>query len=106
EIYESGTTVGGNGSPKGDGPRRVVSRDQVRRINSEDGSLILFGSRPSQGVVYVHCWNGITLKAADQYLFLIANLLNADTRSKPTQRLIGIQIRFSTMKRRRKYGPT
>src|SRR5262245_16651662 len=52
EIYESGTTVGGNGSPKGDEPRRVVSRDQVRRINSEDGCLVLFRSRRSQGVVY------------------------------------------------------
>jgi len=26
------------------------------------------------------------MKAADQYLFLIGNLLNADTRSKPIQR--------------------
>ena len=31
------------------------------------------------------------MKAADHYLFLIGNLLNADTRSKPTQRFIGIQ---------------
>jgi len=46
------------------------------------------------------------MKAADQYLFLIGNLLNADTRSKPTQRFIGIQRRFSMMKRRRKYWPT
>ena len=46
------------------------------------------------------------MKAADQYLFLIGNLLNADTRSKPTQRFIGTQKRFSMMKRRRKYGPT
>src|SRR5262245_8014386 len=37
EIYGGGTTVGGSGSPKGDGPRRVVSWDEVRRINSEDG---------------------------------------------------------------------
>ena len=37
------------------------------------------------------------MKAADQYLFLIGNLLNADTRSKPIHRLIGIQKRWANV---------
>src|SRR5262249_52032341 len=104
----------GNGSPKGDGPRRVVSRDQFAVLILKTDVLFfripaiprcrLRAPRRSRRIG--HCWSGITTKAADRYLFLIGNLLHADTRSKATQRFIGTQIRFSMMKRRRKYGPT
>ena len=40
QIYGCGTTVSASGPRSGDEPRRVVSRNKVRQINSENGSFI------------------------------------------------------------------
>jgi hypothetical protein len=82
----------------------------LRRLQREQGlsSHVFMTERdgPMTPKAFHALFGRMGARAADQYLFLIGNLLNADTRSKPTQRFIGTQKRFSMMKRRRKYGPT